>query len=128
MPAGECRVTITERGSEVTVLVAGEIDLHTKDQLRQVLEQAVTRERPLVIDLSETAFIDSSGMKVLVGAWRAQCKAGLPTVIRRPSRHIVRALELWGLGELIPIEGARHRPQRSTPPDPLAGPAPDPLV
>ena len=47
--------------------VAGEIDMHTAQELGEVLE-AAGEEQPhrLIVDLSATGFIDSTGLSVLV--------------------------------------------------------------
>jgi STAS domain len=42
--------------------------------------------RCLVIDLSRTTFIDSTGLKALVDVWRHRLDAGVELVLRAPRR------------------------------------------
>jgi anti-sigma B factor antagonist len=50
------------------VQVAGEIDVYTAPQLRELLDQQIDAGRyHLVVDLSGVSFMDSTGLGVLVG-------------------------------------------------------------
>jgi anti-sigma B factor antagonist len=50
------------------VQVAGEIDVYTAPQLRELLDQQIDAGRyQLVVDLSGVSFMDSTGLGVLVG-------------------------------------------------------------
>jgi len=50
------------------VQVAGELDLATAQQFRQVLGEAQQAARMVVLDLRELSFIDSSGIHVILDA------------------------------------------------------------
>jgi anti-anti-sigma factor len=51
--------------------VRGELDMNTAPELERSLEEAISKGDPLVmIDLSECEFIDSTGIALLVRAWR----------------------------------------------------------
>ncbi len=65
-----------EEGAQV-LRVSGEIDLHSTARFEDVLEKAAAAERVegplpkvLVVDLSETGFMDSVGLGTLMGAAR----------------------------------------------------------
>jgi anti-sigma B factor antagonist len=54
-------------GTARCVFASGEVDLSNADELRGALDPEST-ERGLVLDLSEIAFMDSSGLAVVLGA------------------------------------------------------------
>jgi anti-anti-sigma factor len=48
------------------VAVSGELDLSTCDQLKPAADESVFGRRPLILDLSRCAFIDSSGLRLVL--------------------------------------------------------------
>ncbi len=58
-------------------LVQGQVDMHTSGELRAQLKTALMeRANPVVVDLTEVAFIDSSGLATLIEALQATAKYG----------------------------------------------------
>ena len=49
----------------VTVRVAGEVDMTTARDLRIALQDAAPEDKPLVVDLNDVIYLDSSGVAVL---------------------------------------------------------------
>lgn len=91
-------------GSAVTVTVRGEVDLHTAPDLRDTLAQAVDEQAELVlVHLDEVTFLDSTGLGILVGAWKAQRAAGgeLELVCSRPEP--LKLLRLTGLDRVLTV-------------------------
>lgn len=60
------------------VAARGEVDLATAPDLAEVLAAHGADERALVLDLRETTFLDSSGIRVLVEAHRSGEERGVP--------------------------------------------------
>ncbi len=60
--------------------------------------------RDVVVDLSETSFVDSTAIGVFVGAKRRfearRCRLALSS----PTASAARVLELTGMGRVVPIE------------------------
>ena len=86
------------------VRVSGEIDLYTAADLRAELRAALDDDpSALVIDLTATTFLDSSGLAAMLGAYRgARLRhCGLEIVVDDPD--IRRPLEIAGLDELVPV-------------------------
>jgi anti-anti-sigma factor len=65
-------LTTSSDGSEdgVTVLVEGELDLATADELRRLLDTELSRRRAVKLDLSGVPFIDSTGLAAILAALR----------------------------------------------------------
>ena len=92
------------RAGEVRIQVEGELDLSTSPQLDQVLRREIGAGKHVVVDLSEVAFIDSTGLNTLITALRASNSngGGLMVGASLPAQ-VRRVLEITGLNKVIPI-------------------------
>ena len=93
----------------VTVLVAGEIDMSSTEDLGALLTRVLTSSAParVVLDMAQVRFMDSTGINVLVQAYRlAQQTAGTITVIN-PNPMIVKVMRITGI---LPIFTAGSPP------------------
>jgi len=90
-----------ERGDGVArVLVAGELDLATVPELEARLP-APSPGETLVLDLRELAFIDSSGIRVLMRLDLDSRERGWTLVVVRARPSVQRVLDLVRLGDRI---------------------------
>jgi anti-sigma B factor antagonist len=94
-------------GDAVVLALGGELDLETAPGLRHRLQEALA-ERPatVVVDLERLAFLDSTGISVLVEALKQSERQGGRLLLRRPSPAIHRVLEITGLLELFGLPPA----------------------
>ena len=100
-PPGELTVAVRDEPEATVVAVAGEIDLVTAPQLTAALDELLrTTTRHIAIDLSETTFMDSTAVHVLVQAH--QRAARHLAVICGPG-PVLRTLELLGLTEPLGV-------------------------
>jgi anti-sigma B factor antagonist len=85
----------------VTIGLAGDLDLGTGDQFANQLT-AFEREPPvtIVIDLRDTAFIDSVGLAELIGATRRARAEHRRVVLLTGSAAIDRLLAVSGANQL----------------------------
>lgn len=68
LPTVELKIGTRDDGGRTVVDVVGEVDVYTAPTLRDHLSQLVAEGRyHLVLDLEEVAFLDSTGLGVLVG-------------------------------------------------------------
>ena len=86
--------------------LSGELDLSTADQLIDVLAEDRTSAGDVALDLSELAFIDSSGLRVLLDTVRSLGEMGT-LVLRRPSGEVARVFEVSGIDQLKGIRVER---------------------
>jgi stage II sporulation protein AA (anti-sigma F factor antagonist) len=98
-------VTALQEGPDRRLRLAGEFDLAGFDAANAVLED-VLAERPatVVIDLSELTFMDSTGLRFVVGAQVRCVAAGRPLVIRQGGPTIHRLFEMTRLDTVLPFE------------------------
>jgi len=85
-------------GSVTIMEVSGEIELSNAAQLREALMRACHDEQPgLVVDMSGVAFIDSTGIGVLVGALKRARECNGAFVLACSQRRVWRVFEITGL-------------------------------
>ena len=97
-------VSTTERDDVVIVTVAGEVDVYTAPQLRSALEERVAAgQNKIVVDLQGVAFIDSTGLGVLVGQLKALRKVEGSLRIVCSDERILRLLAITGLDQILPL-------------------------
>jgi anti-sigma B factor antagonist len=82
----------------------GEIDLYTAPQLKEHLQAVVEAEKPrVIVDLSETAFIDSTTLGVLVGAMKRLRARGGVLCIVCSDPDICKLFQVTGLDQVFTI-------------------------
>ena len=88
--------------------VRGEIDLFTAPELKQVLAEAIEMGRVrLVVDLTETTFLDSTALGVLIGAVkRLRSRHGALAMVNVDD-NIAKTFEITGLDQIFTILDSR---------------------
>lgn len=76
------------------VRVAGELDLATADRFSQSALDALDGQRALVIDVSNLAFIDSTGIRAILTVAGSTSKG---VVLRDPSDSVRRVLAITAI-------------------------------
>ena len=85
----------------------GDIDLATARELGIVLREEVDeRPKELVVDLSETTHLDSTGVAVLLNAQRRLTRAGARFAVVAPAGPPRRVLELTGVADTLKLRSA----------------------
>ena len=93
-----------ERDAGRTLLVRGELDLATADDLRRQLHAVIEESHsPAYIDLSGVTFFDSSSIAVLIDAHRLAPSHGSELIVISPSPACRRVFDILGLGEVLDI-------------------------
>src|SRR5687768_11398990 len=107
MYQSEIRIDLSAVG--VTVLeLLGDHDLATADELSAAIDQALASRPGLVVDLSETTFIDSTVVHLLVNAHQALQARGHGLIVEiTAASAVLRVLELTQLDSALGI--ARDR-------------------
>lgn len=86
------------------VAVRGELDIATSPQVREVLSDAATDQvRPLVIDLVECEFIDSTGLAALLHGAKPAQNGESHVALVSPGGDVRRMLELTAIDQAIPV-------------------------
>jgi anti-anti-sigma factor len=96
-----------DRDHDGVIFVHGDIDVAGGSVLEAALLGGVDAS-PLVIDLSDVFFIDSSGLRCLLGASRRAHDRGTNVVLRGVGAEILRLLEITGTTDQFSIEDRRE--------------------
>ncbi|HUR17770.1 MAG TPA: STAS domain-containing protein [Acidimicrobiales bacterium] len=99
-------LTFARDDGAVVVGVAGDLDCATAATLEERLGDLLTDQGNLtvVLDLADMTFIDSSGLSVLMTAYRHLRKRGGVLSLRRPSPSTRKVFEITGLDRVLPID------------------------
>ncbi len=99
----------TERDCDtLRMVVAGEVDLATGDELRATGMTAIDYPecQEITVDLSAVTFIDSIGIGVLVDLHNAANKLSKHFALQQPSDRVTELLKLVGLDSFFTIRSA----------------------
>jgi anti-sigma B factor antagonist len=91
-------------GDVPVVAVRGEVDVYSAPQLKQKITELLQSGNPsLIVDLTEVAFLDSTGLGALVEARAASGEAGgvLPLVCNQ--ERILKLFTITGLDGVFTI-------------------------
>lgn len=98
-------VNIIQSGEVVTACLDGEIDHHTATDIREKIDKAVTERHPtmLVLDFKNVSFMDSSGIGLVMGRYKAISSEGGELAIINTSPQIGKVMKLAGMERLAKI-------------------------
>jgi anti-anti-sigma factor len=91
------RIDVISIEGATLVTVDGELDMATADHLVAAAEELPAGHEPLVLDLSNVSFLDSSGMRALLEVSDRAGDRGRPTGLLHPSAAVTRLLDLVDL-------------------------------
>jgi anti-anti-sigma factor len=101
-------VVNTRAGDPGVLVVSGELDIATVDQLATLARAALdSAASVLVIDFSGVTFVDSTGLGALVRIRNEAERNGKRVDLVGVRREVRRVLELTGLSELFPDQTDR---------------------
>ncbi|KAE8764937.1 STAS domain-containing protein [Georgenia thermotolerans] len=91
-----------QRDGVAVVACTGRLNMvtspHLRGELRSTVEAGTSR---VVVDLSETSFIDSSGLGALIGGLKEARQAGGDLRIAGPGQQILTVLRLTNLDKVL---------------------------
>ena len=80
----------------------GEVDISNAQYFKKQLETALAEARQnITIDLSELAYIDSTGLGVIIGAYGTIKKDGLGIKLLNPRENVKKLLNISGLSKIL---------------------------
>ncbi len=91
------------------ISLAGEVDLYTAPEFKQQLLEVIGQGgKNVVIDFSNTTFIDSTTLGVLVGGVKRLRPNGGQLSLVCNDRNITKIFEITGLDKVFPIYATRN--------------------
>lgn len=100
----ELAVSRQQVGDLPVVAVRGEVDVYSAPSLRENLTQLLDEgEKTIVVDMTEVAFLDSTGLGALIAARTATDKAGGALPIVCTQDRILKLFTITGLDGVFSI-------------------------
>jgi anti-sigma B factor antagonist len=91
-------ITRNTHGTSEIVALAGELDMANAPVVSETLDALADTARPVIVDLSDLAFIDSSGIHAIVSPRPQQT-----VVLVCPPGNIQRVLSVTKLDRVLPV-------------------------
>ena len=99
------QVTGTMRGRDLYISLSGEMDECSAPEARAGCDKLIEEHlnaRKIIINLSEVAFMDSTGIGFLIGRYKKAARASIPLYVEAPNMAADKILNLSGIYTLIP--------------------------
>jgi anti-sigma B factor antagonist len=104
MTARDLSFSKREKGTAVTVSVAGELDIATRLTFEAYLDEVLSAgPGEIIIDLSRLSFVDAGGLRALVALRARAERQQTPLVLTGVSVRTLRILKIAGLDGHLPI-------------------------
>lgn len=96
---------LRQEPQKLTVFLSGDLDHHHAKELREEIDFAVRDQLPpvVVLDFGGVAFMDSSGIGLIMGRSRVLEEYGGTLEIHNPPAHIRKVLRISGADKLAAI-------------------------
>ncbi|WP_404380199.1 STAS domain-containing protein [Caenispirillum salinarum] len=96
-------VHIAARGPATVAALSGDVDLERSPAVRRALLDALRDRRPVIVDLSQVTYIDSSGIASLVEAYQTARKQDSTLVLAAVAPAALRVMQLARLDRVFTI-------------------------
>jgi anti-sigma B factor antagonist len=90
-----------ENEKEITYVVSGEIDVYTAPKLREKLLPRCQGGTTITIDFTDVEYIDSTGLSVLIGAYKAQGQTGGKLILKGMNARLQRIFRITNLNVIM---------------------------
>ncbi len=88
---------------KLSLLIEGRIDTKTAPELEQVVKTELEGVTELVLDLAETSYISSAGLRVMLMAQKQMNKQGT-MVISGVSAEVKEIFDVTGFSDILTIQ------------------------
>ena len=90
------------------ISLAGEVDLYTAPEFKQQLLEVIAQGgKDVIVDFTNTTFIDSTTLGVLVGGLKRLRPDGRTLALVCSDPNITKIFEITGLDKVFPIHATR---------------------
>ncbi len=96
-------MTSINKDGKMICSLAGEIDHHSIASLRNSIDRLIDTNRPkvLILDLSQIAFMDSSGLGLVLGRYRKMKESGGELFLCNTSERTMKILKMAGVDKIV---------------------------
>lgn len=99
-------IEFIESGQALTIRLKGELDHHTADESRVLIDEKINggKFNKIVIDFKGLDFIDSSGIGFVIGRYKLIRKRNGSVEIINAGKKVRKILDMSGIGKIIEIK------------------------
>lgn len=99
-------VTIETSNGVMSAYLDGDIDHHTAKEIREQIDEAIAQKKPnlLILDFRGVAFMDSSGIGLVMGRYRLLQITHSKLEVANVSAQTKKVMKLAGLDKLAVIK------------------------
>ena len=96
-------MTSLNKDGKMICCLSGEIDHHSSRNIRDSIDRLIIQNKPqiLVLDLSEIAFMDSSGLGLVLGRYRKIKECGGDMFLCNTNPQTLKILKMAGVDKII---------------------------
>ena len=104
-------ISLIPKHRMILVRVAGEIDHHSAEQIRTMVEKEIRRTNAINIafDFGRVSFMDSSGIGMIIGRYKTVSALGGAVIVFDANEQVRRIMEISGLDRLIIISDTMQK-------------------
>ena len=100
------KIITAQKDRTLIVRITGDIDHHSAQTIRTEADTEMEKNRPerMILDLTETEFMDSSGLGLILGRMRKAEERGIRFQLLNPSDQVMKILRLSGVEKQIDVQ------------------------
>jgi anti-anti-sigma factor len=100
---GRMNVTQEKKMEAVILRMDGRFDFGARKAFKDAMDQAIKEGRPIVLDLGQVSFVDSSALGLLVISHQNLKNRKIPFCLVNPQTYVRQVLDLANVAKMIPI-------------------------
>ena len=94
---------VIENGSEVTIIIKGDLDTNTKAEAEAVLVEEAKTHESVIIDMSGVNYISSAGIRVLRKTYMTLYNKGGRLKMQNITDTVMSVLKMTGVDDMIEL-------------------------
>lgn len=92
------QIDVSEEENRIVLALDGELDMASSPRLERVVEELEMEGKPtVVLDLQQLAFIDSTGLRIILSVHKRCHERGQELAVTRGSQQVERLLSVTGM-------------------------------
>ncbi|HLH08681.1 MAG TPA: STAS domain-containing protein [Terriglobales bacterium] len=102
-PSSELHIEKESTPQQTIFHCIGKVNASTSALLQTMVRDVIPQKRPIVLDLSQVSYMDSSGLGALVSVWASARRNGVELKLASLSERVKELLHLTSLDKLFAI-------------------------
>ena len=97
-------ITQKKDGEKLIVTLSGRLDTNTSPELESFLRENLEGVSQLTIDLTDTQYVSSAGLRVFLYAHKELARTGGDVTLAHPNEYIAEVLDATGFTDILKVE------------------------